>query len=63
MRQGIGVAVVPLLRRSSWTHDDALRVVPLPDAGVRRNVGMLERAQHGKMSVTAAIVRQLKEVI
>ncbi|ADG20067.1 transcriptional regulator, LysR family [Paraburkholderia atlantica] len=63
VRQGIGVAVVPLLRRSSWTHDDALRVVPLPDAGGRRNVGMLERAQHGKMSVTAAIVRQLKEVI
>jgi DNA-binding transcriptional LysR family regulator len=63
VRQGIGIAVVPLLRRSSWTRDDALRVVPLPDADVRRNVGMLERAQHGKMSVTAAIVRQLKEVI
>ena len=63
VRQGIGVAVVPLLRRSSWTRDDALRIVPLPEADVRRNVGMLERAQHGKLSVTAAIVRQLKEVI
>ncbi|NML31518.1 LysR family transcriptional regulator [Paraburkholderia antibiotica] len=63
VRQGIGVAVVPLLRRSSWTRDDALRVVPLPEAGVQRNVGMLERTQHGKMAVTAAIVRQLKRVI
>lgn len=63
VRQGIGVAVVPLLRRSSWMRDDALRVLPLPQADARRSVGMLERAQHGKMSVTAAIVRQLKEVI
>ncbi|OLL31746.1 LysR family transcriptional regulator [Burkholderia sp. SRS-W-2-2016] len=63
VRQGIGIAVVPLLRRSSWTRDDALRVVPLPEAGVKRHVGMLERAQHGKMGVTGALVRELKEVI
>ncbi|SDR34940.1 DNA-binding transcriptional regulator, LysR family [Paraburkholderia fungorum] len=63
VRQGIGVAVVPLLRRSSWTRDDALRVLPLPQSDVRREVGMLERAQHGKMAVTAAIVRHLTEAI
>jgi DNA-binding transcriptional LysR family regulator len=63
VRQGIGVAVVPLLRRSSWMRDEALRVVPLPETGGKRNVGMLERAQHDKMRVTAAIVRQLKELI
>ena len=63
VRQGIGVAVVPLLRRSSWTRDDALRVLPLPQSDARRDVGMLERAQHGKMAVTAAIVRHLTEAI
>ena len=63
VRQGIGVAVVPLLRRSSWKRDDALRVMPLPQAEAKRNMGMLERAEHGKMAVTAAIARQLKEVI
>jgi DNA-binding transcriptional LysR family regulator len=63
VRQGIGVAVVPLLRRSSWMRDDALRVMPLPQTDGRRIVGMLERAEHGKMAVTAAIVRHLKDVI
>lgn len=63
VRQGIGVAVVPLLRRSSWMRDDALRVLQMPQSDVRREVGMLERAQHGKMAVTAAIVRHLTEAI
>lgn len=62
MRQGIGVAIVPLLRRSSWKRDDALRVMPLPPEA-KRNMGMLERAEHGKMAVTAAIARHLKELI
>jgi DNA-binding transcriptional LysR family regulator len=63
VRQGIGVSVVPLLRRSSWKRDDALRVMPLPQAEAKRNMGMLERAEHGKMAVTAAIARHLKEVV
>jgi DNA-binding transcriptional LysR family regulator len=63
VRQGIGVAVVPLLKRSSWTRDEALRVLPLPQSDARRDVGMLERAQHGKMAVTAAIVRHLTEMV
>jgi DNA-binding transcriptional LysR family regulator len=63
VRQGIGVAVVPLLRRSSWMRDDALRVLPLPQSEVKRDVGMLERAQHGRMAVTAAVVRHLTEAI
>ena len=63
VRQGIGVAVVPLLRRSSWMRDDALRVLPLPQTDLTRDVGMLERAQHGKMAVTAALVRHLTEML
>lgn len=63
VRQGIGVAVVPLLRRSSWMRDEALQVIPLSQTDARRNVGMLERAEHGKTAVTAAIVRHLKDVI
>jgi DNA-binding transcriptional LysR family regulator len=63
VRQGIGVAVVPMLRRSSWMRDDALRVVPLPQKSASRSVGMLERARHDNMAVTAAIIRQLKEVV
>jgi DNA-binding transcriptional LysR family regulator len=63
VRQGIGVAVVPLLKRSSWMRDDALRVLPLPQTDLTRDVGMLERAQHGKMAVTAAIVRHLTDML
>ncbi|MFM0129240.1 LysR family transcriptional regulator [Paraburkholderia sediminicola] len=63
VRQGIGVAVVPLLRHSSWMRDEALRVMSLSQTNARRNMGMLERAEHGKMAVTAALVRHLKEVI
>lgn len=63
VRQGIGVAVVPLLHRSSWGRDEALRVVPLPDQSATRNIGMLERARHDTMAVTAAIARQLREVV
>lgn len=57
--QGVGVTVVPLLRRSTWNHEDALRVVPLPGETEYRSVGMLERAHHDKMNVTALIAQQL----
>lgn len=59
VRQGVGVTVVPLLRRSTWNHEDALRVVPLPGETEYRSVGMLERAHHDKMNVTALIAQQL----
>ena len=63
VRQGIGVAVVPLLRRSSWMRDEVLRVLPLLQEDARRSVGMLERARHDNMAVTAAIARQLTDAI
>lgn len=59
VRQGVGVTVVPLLRRSTWAHEDALRVLPLPGVTEYRGVGMLERAHHDKMNVTALIAQQL----
>lgn len=59
VRQGVCVTFVPLLRRSTWNHEDALRVVPLPGETEYRSVGMLERAHHDKMNVTALIAQQL----
>jgi DNA-binding transcriptional LysR family regulator len=59
VRQGVGVAVVPSLRNSSWVLDDSLRALPLFRMDDVRRVGMLERARHDKMAVTGTIARQL----
>lgn len=55
VRQGFGVAIVPQLANLQWARDRALRIVPLPAADVVRQVGLLERRQHSRERVTAAI--------
>lgn len=55
VRQGFGVSIVPQLANVQWSRDRALRLVPLPAVKVQRRVGLLERRQHGREQVTAAI--------
>lgn len=55
VRQGFGVAIVPKLANLQWARDRALRVLQLPGVDVVRDVGLLERRQHGRERVTAAI--------
>lgn len=60
VRQGIGVAIVPLLRYALWTRDEELRVLPLGKKGPARSIGLLERARHDNMAVTAEIARLMQ---
>jgi DNA-binding transcriptional LysR family regulator len=57
VRQEVGVTVVPRLRRARWQDDPALRLLPLTVNGapVLRTIGMLERRDHGRGHITAAV--------
>ncbi|MBL8309745.1 MAG: LysR family transcriptional regulator [Burkholderiales bacterium] len=55
VRQGFGVAIVPQLANLRWSRDRALRVVPLPQITVERNVGLLERRRHNRQRFTQAL--------
>jgi DNA-binding transcriptional LysR family regulator len=55
VRAGFGVSIVPMLANVDWASDRALRIVPVPHVDVRREVGLLERAEHQRMQATAAI--------
>jgi DNA-binding transcriptional LysR family regulator len=63
VRQAVGVAVVPLLLHSTWAQEDTLRVLPLPGETTYRSVGMVERAQHDKRSITQMIAQHLSSAI
>ncbi|MFM0003626.1 MULTISPECIES: LysR family transcriptional regulator [Paraburkholderia] len=55
VRQGFGISIVPKLANVAWEKDDALALFPLEGVDVRRHVGLLERASHGRMNFTEAI--------
>lgn len=55
VRQGFGVSIVPQLANVQWSRDRSLRIVPLVGVDVQRRVGLLERRQHSRERVTAAI--------
>jgi DNA-binding transcriptional LysR family regulator len=55
VRQGFGIAIVPMLRNIDWSRDRQLQIVPMPRVTVQRHVGLLERAQHPRQRFTAAI--------
>lgn len=57
VRQRVGVALLPLLRKAGWEQDPALRVLPLPGLPLRRSLGLLcRRSVRGPL--TDAIVKQ-----
>jgi len=45
VRQRVGVSLLPRLRRATWEQDQALRVLPLPELGLLREVGLLHRRE------------------
>jgi len=55
VRQGFGVSIVPKLANVQWSRDRALRLIILPGVNVQRHVGLLERREHSRGRVTAAI--------
>jgi len=55
VRQGYGIAVLPLLANADWQRNRQLAVKPLPGPAVIRRVGMLERRHHGKKPLTEAV--------
>jgi DNA-binding transcriptional LysR family regulator len=55
VRQGFGVSIVPKLANLQWSRDRALRLITLPGVDVQRHVGLLERREHGRGRITAAI--------
>lgn len=55
VRQGFGVAIVPKLANVRWNDDSELRAINIPGVDIRREVGLLERKNHSRQRVTAAI--------
>ncbi|KCB38951.1 LysR substrate-binding domain protein [Bordetella hinzii CA90 BAL1384] len=60
VRQQAGVTLLPLLNGANWRESRDLRVLPLPaDVGpTARAIGMLERREHARQDITAAICQQ-----
>jgi len=60
VRQGAGVTLLPLLHGANWETTPSLRVLRLPtDLGpAGRSVGMIERREHARQAITAAICEQ-----
>jgi len=60
VRQQAGVTLLPLLHGADWESSPALRILRLPsDLGpVARSVGMIERREHARQDITAAICHQ-----
>lgn len=55
VRQGFGVAIVPLLANMRWQEDPHLRVINLPGVNIDRRIGLLERTHHGRETATNLI--------
>lgn len=58
VRHGLGVSVVPAPAIDSL-RSERIRVLPLGDPPGHRVIGMLERQEHAKMGLTAALCREL----
>jgi len=61
VRQGFGISIVPKLANVAWEKDDALALFSLDGVDVRRHVGLLERASHGRKNFTDAIKKYFDE--
>lgn len=61
VRQQVGVALLPRLRRASWEQDLTLRVIALPELALTRSIGLLYRREV-RGALTEAIARQFREV-
>ncbi len=55
VRQGLGYSIVPKLANVSWENDRQLKISTLPGKTIYRKVGLLERKNNGRKSITQAI--------
>ncbi len=55
VRQGFGISIVPRLANVQWVRDQSLRAIVLLGSDVQRQVGLIERARHGRQRFTGAI--------
>ena len=58
VRHGLGVSVVPAPAVDAF-QSEGIRVLPFGDPPAHRAIGMLERQEHVKMGLTAALCREL----
>jgi DNA-binding transcriptional LysR family regulator len=61
VRQDIGVAIVPMVRRSMWRSDAALRILPLSPTAPQRIVGLLERRENDPLQIISVIRQRIQE--
>ena len=61
VRQDVGIAVVPLLQRASWTTDATLRILPLSSTTPRRVVGILERKDPDRLAVMQLVRQAIRD--
>jgi DNA-binding transcriptional LysR family regulator len=61
VRQRVGVALLPRLRRASWEQDPTLRMIALPELALTRGIGLLYRREV-RGALTEAIARQFREL-
>jgi DNA-binding transcriptional LysR family regulator len=61
VRQGLGYSIIPQLANVDWKNDRRVSICTLPGKTIYRKVGLLERKQHSRQSVTAAIKSQFFE--
>jgi hypothetical protein len=53
------VTVLPVLHRGNWRSDPALRVLPIGNTPVVRQVGMIQRVTYDRPGITQAIIDTL----
>jgi DNA-binding transcriptional LysR family regulator len=61
VRQGLGYSIIPQLANVDWKNDRRVSIFTLPGKTIYRKVGLLERKQHSRQSVTAVIKSQFFE--
>ena len=55
VRQEVGVTLLPLINGSNWQQSPQLRILPADLGPSARAIGMLERREHARQGITAAI--------
>ncbi|MVW72947.1 MULTISPECIES: LysR family transcriptional regulator [unclassified Bordetella] len=64
VRQEVGVTLLPLLNGSNWLSSPDLRIIRLPDevGQPSRSIGMVERRDHARQTITREICAQCLEL-
>lgn len=58
--EGLGVSIVPLIRRASWHRKPTLHIAPLPN--FNRPVSLIERPAHARSALTATLLTSFEQL-